>query len=220
MKLSELITACRLTANDTQKPYLWSDDFIAMVLNEAEQEAAVRAKLLRDNGTPAVCEIVLRAGQSVYRLHPSIEDISAMYAPDGSVMGLIGTAHPNYGQMPFLTDTGTPFCYRYDSLESIRVYPVPNADGEKIRLSVSRLPLRDMVADTDRPELPVQHHRNLTLWALHKMYAVPDADTYSDSKSAMYLTQFEKAFGKRISADVRETQRMTGPVICRSKGLR
>ena len=54
MTLEELIASFREDATDKVGPYLWEDETVTRWLNEAQDEAAVRARLLLDDSTPAV----------------------------------------------------------------------------------------------------------------------------------------------------------------------
>jgi hypothetical protein len=49
MNLKELRLAAREDLDDTAKPYLWSDAFLNNGANEAENEAARRARLIVDS---------------------------------------------------------------------------------------------------------------------------------------------------------------------------
>jgi len=76
MTLAELIAAFRTDADDlVANPYLWSDAELTRWANEAEQEAALRAKLLFDASTMAVCQIAVLAGTTSYALHAKVHDV-------------------------------------------------------------------------------------------------------------------------------------------------
>lgn len=62
----------RALADDTGTPPLWSDLYLTVLLQEAQEEAARRARLLEDYETPAVCEIEVVADTSVYTVDPRV----------------------------------------------------------------------------------------------------------------------------------------------------
>ena len=80
MTLAELIAALRTDADDlVANPYLWSDAELTRWANEAEQEAALRAKLLFDASTTAVCQIAVLAGTTSYALHAKVQDAKGLF---------------------------------------------------------------------------------------------------------------------------------------------
>ena len=52
-----------------------SDEAVTGWLNEAEQEACIRGRLLHESGNAAVCQIVVTAGTAHYPLHPALYEI-------------------------------------------------------------------------------------------------------------------------------------------------
>ena len=72
MTLGELIASFREDATDKVETYLWEDEAVTRWLNEAQDEAAVRGRLLLDDSTPAVTTIAVNAGQASYQLHAKV----------------------------------------------------------------------------------------------------------------------------------------------------
>jgi hypothetical protein len=81
----------------------------------------------------------------------------------------------------------------------LRLYPGTDI-ADVARLQVIRLPLQDMAADTDEPEIDEQYHMTMLHWALHRMFLKPDEDTKDKVKAGDYLAMFEQEFGQRSSA--------------------
>ena len=63
-----------------------------------------------------------------------------------------------------------------------------------------RLPLTDMTADGDVPEINPAYHRSLRFWMLYRAYNKRDAETYDQRRAADALAQFEGEFGKKSAA--------------------
>ena len=63
MTVAEFIERFRLEMADNAAPYLWSDEEIVAYLNEAVDEACIRASLIEDSTTPVVCVLPLVPGQ-------------------------------------------------------------------------------------------------------------------------------------------------------------
>ena len=78
MRREALRRRVRLLAQDTARPYLWQDEDIDDWLNEAQQEAAIRARLLRATpaSRPALCEYTLAAGEVAIALPEQLYEIS------------------------------------------------------------------------------------------------------------------------------------------------
>ena len=204
MNSGEIIRQARLELDDTTPDYLWSDAELLGYLNEAEEEASRRARLLIDATTPEICTVTLVSGQSEYEL-------------DGRVIG-IRSAQPSWRTRPLHGVTvaeldmnspgwrgrrGLPEVIVLDyQTGSLTVCPTPNDEdsGLAINLRVTRLPMRPMVGDDDVPEIKQSYHRSLIHWIKHKAYLKKDADTLDKSASADALALFVQEFGDKKSA--------------------
>ena len=210
MTLEQLIERFRIEADDLQEPYLWSTEWVAAWLAQAQDEAAVRARLLLDDYTPAVTQVAVVAGQDIYALHTKLYEIARLdFTPaagratdpcltsreklDRDVPGWRGLAAGD-PQWAIQTDT------------RIRLVPVPAQDGV-LRLDAYRLPLKALANDNDKPEIHEAHHLHLVQWALHRAFAKPDAEAYDPGRSAKALGEFERYFGPRPDADLRRATR-------------
>ncbi len=72
MKVRDIFEAFREEIDDTVDPYLWGDPALYIYLNEAEREAARRARLLKDSSTTAICTIAVTLGEPLLTLDPRI----------------------------------------------------------------------------------------------------------------------------------------------------
>jgi hypothetical protein len=82
---SDLVKKYRIDAEDRVVPYFATTSMIVAWLNEAEEEAAIRAHLLREVSNPELCEIAVTvAGGNTYPLHEAMVWITrAQFIPDG-----------------------------------------------------------------------------------------------------------------------------------------
>lgn len=215
MDLAELIAQFRSDAFDLEIPYLSSDANVTAWLNEAEQEACVRAKLIHDTTTPAVCTISVTAGTSVYPLHDAIIDITrAAFTPAGSTseeklyltdMVELERIYPDWRKYSDLPR------YAIQNDTSIQLACKPSTDGI-LALECYRLPLANIEDQaTEAPEIGRIHHRHLVQWALHRCYARPDAELFNPNKSATALAEFTRVFGLRPDADYRRSSQANRP---------
>ena len=74
MKASKLIEVFRRDIRDTVKPYLVSDDAALLYLNEAQIEAARRARLITDSTSP-VATASVSAGDPDVEIDPRVVSI-------------------------------------------------------------------------------------------------------------------------------------------------
>lgn len=212
MTLQELIQVFRDTARDTEQPYLWGNEQVKSWLDEAEQEACIRGRLLHESCNPLVCEISVTAGVAMYSLHPAVLEITHLSfksAGDSRVcpvplrsteyldsqMGIDWRSKPGFVVAAVQTD------------KAIRLAAVPEVDG-LLRLECYRLPMRPLSREpTAVPEIHATHHRSLVDFALYKAYSVPDSDLMDLERSARAERAFSQYFGARTDCDLRRQTR-------------
>ena len=210
MRREALRRRVRLLAQDTTLPYLWQDEDIDDWLNEAQQEAAIRARLLRATPAshPALCEYPLAAGETAITVPDQIYEISHQEWAAGSErrpLKLVSrewmdTTLPGWRAMPAADPD-----YLVQDRQQLEVVPPPIADGS-VRIEGYRLP-EPMQADNDEPRIPLAHHIHLVQWALHVGYSMPDAEMFNAGKSAAAEAEFTRYFGARPDADLRADTR-------------
>lgn len=222
MNLAELILQVRRDADDwgdrAGKGTLVSDADLADYLNEAEDEAALRKRLIWDN---AITSIAVSAGQSNYPLVAGTAaaklfeitraDLYPMTDPTGPVYGtrptvtlrlvtqeLMDNVYPNWRE-----ERGEPRFFLFEP--GVRVYlPIQVSRPYKLVLEGYRTPLEPMAleeGETSIPEIPEMHHRRLADWALYRLYERPDSEVFDPMKSARALAKFERYFGYRLMAN-------------------
>ena len=183
MTLSDLRELVRRRTRDTVKPYFVADEEIDFNLNEAQREACRRALLLEDYDS---FTIDINTVDTRYELDPRIIDVISI---------TIGTDAPqDYTETWTLTEAQLV-------LESVP------AAADTLNLRCYRLPMRDMTADTDTPEIRSVYHAQMADWAIHLGYLIPDAEIFNPKAAARYEAQFVQSFGERPSALTRRNQR-------------
>lgn len=191
MNLADLRDACRTEADDIVQPYLWTDDQWNAFLNDAEREACIRARLIRESESD-VAELSLSPDQTHYRLSPLIIDVLKLVDADGREI------------------TG------WDLTEAELILSrAPSVSIDAV-MTIERLPRNDMTADGDTPEIGQMHHDRLIDWALHRAYLKKDAETYDPSRAQQYAAAFEASFGARRSASVLRKHKRKSPRVVRA----
>lgn len=213
MNRAALLAAYRADARDLAEPYLAEDADVHTFLNEAQEEAAIRARLIFDNYTAAVTTIAVKAGTRSYPLHASVFEISHAELADESGYSTrvyqisreqLTHNYPNWRQR-----TERPRTLIHDD-NRIELGCTPDRDYT-LTLEAYRLPLASMELDTDAPEIAAAHHRKLVLWALYRAFGRPDADLFDPKKSGQALAEFEGYFGLRPDANLRKASRTDEP---------
>ena len=210
MNLEQLIQQFRVDSDDMQSPPLWESEWIAAWLTEAQDEAAIRGRLLMDDYTPALTQIPVTAGVSSYALHPKLYEIAVIdFVPE------VGYVQPVYLTSREKLDrdrngwrnepAGVP-CSAIQTDTRLRLVPVPSVNGT-LRLEAYRLPLKALVNDNDKPEIHEAHHRHLVHWALHRAFSKPDSEAIDKDRAALAEAAFTDYFGPRPDSDLRRSTR-------------
>lgn len=210
MTLEGLIAEFRSRTRDEATPYLWSDQFIAGALNEAEQEASIRAKLLRASD---ILDVV--ADNRVVSIGNDLFDIQyAELRVVGEAYGteIIPTTHDEATRVNprWRTESGVPTQYIHSHKGELELACVPD-QGYELYVEYFRLPSAAMEADDDEPEISVIHHLHLVDWAEFRAYSIPDADTFNANKAEQAERRFDRHFGRKPSADTRRRQNANRP---------
>ena len=210
--LAQLIARFRSTAADTQEPYLFADPDIADWLDEAQNEACIRGRLLHESANPDVCQITLQGGESGYPLHPAIYEIDhlayrAAGASRRAPVRLVSQVWLDDHLPDWRDREGDPE-YAIQGDTALRLVPAPITTG-LLLLEGYRLPL-EPISVLDRPEIHQAHHFNLVDWALYRGYSRPDSDVMDLERAALHERAFSAYFGDRTDSDLRRITREDG----------
>lgn len=213
MTLEDLIRRFRTLAVDKVQPYLFADEDVIDWLNDAQRQACIRGRLLREDANPAVCEIALTPGQRTYPLHKSVyEIINARIVPVSGRSRPVFLASREWmdENMPDWRDEQGQAEFAIQDDTSIRVVGVITT-GDKLVIECYSTPLKMLANDTDKPEIHEAHHEYLIQWALHKAFSVVDADTFDPQRSDRSEAAFTNYFGRMPDSDLRRMTREDVP---------
>lgn len=208
MTLEELRAQFRSEADDTSVPYLFADTDVDDWINQAVEEAAVRADLLPEFDNTAVCQIAVVANTSGYALHAAVTRVTyASFTPTGATeprkLEIIARVELDRRRPNWRTEVGVPDFLMVEQGKA-RLAPKPDTGGT-LKLEVFRLPLAPMTADVEEPEIQAHHHRHLIDWPLFRAYSKPEAETQDPARAAAALGRFEQRFGTRPDADMKQS---------------
>jgi hypothetical protein len=196
---------------------MWTDATLVRYINEAQRRFARRSLILRDGTTPAVTQVTLVAGQSIYPLHVSVLAVisakvsTAAYDLARAGHSIFDTNRPVDGpyfdpsRLGTLTP-GAPVAYSTDedvspdgngsiSVIHLRVYPTPDASsaGRVLQLRVARLPINNLTLAnmSATPEIPEDHHLEMLDWAAYLALRIVDLDAGMPDRSKEFGASFE-----------------------------
>lgn len=210
MILAELIARYRAEAFDTVVPYFVSDEQVALWLNDAVAEAAIRGRLIHESSS-SMCRTAVTPGKSVYAINQALYELThTAFRQTGCprrAVKIVSEEWLDANVAEWRDLEGNPeFCIQSD--KSLRLIPVPDKDGDLLlegyRLPIASLEINDLEA---APEIHHVHHRHLVLWVLHRAFSVPDAEQFDQSRAALAEQEFTGYFGMRPDSDLRRITR-------------
>lgn len=209
MTLADLIRRFRVLARDQSLPYLWANEDVTDWLNDAQQQACIRGRLIRDDTTPAVCSIALDASRQTCKLHASVYELThlRMVPQSGRAwpVALVSREWLDENVRDWRDETRE---VRYAVQDDRTLRLVGHIEtGDVLRLECYRLPLAAMEGSDDEPEIHQGHHEHLIQWALYKAFSIPDADSFDPNRAAIGEGAFTAYFGPLPDSDMRRATR-------------
>lgn len=203
MTLGDLIDAFRDEAQDnTPRPYLWSDTRLTQFATEAMHEACRRAGVLVDSQSD-FCVVTATPADPLVPLDPRIITIKRFVRTDRPTPPILPMQCSDMDRLVPGWETATaadPSWYVTDYQTGyLRVVPTPTADVD-FQMTVSRLPLANPSSLDDVLEFRDEHSPALVQWMLYRAYSKQDADSFDPAKAARSLAEFEREFGRKVSA--------------------
>lgn len=210
MTLEELIRRFRALSNDREQPYLWSDEDVTDWLNDAQKQACVRGRLLREEVLPAMCRIALKPDQYTYKLHEAAYEIIHLriLPANGGCARTITLKSREWldNEFPGWRDDTQSARFAIQDDTSIRLVG-KITEGDVLALECYRLPIKRLLGEMDKPEIHAAHHDHLIDWALHCAYSVPDAEAFDPQRAALAEQAFTEYFGPLPDSDMRRITR-------------
>lgn len=217
MNKGQLRARLRVKLDDVAVPQLWDDDTLDLYINEAEREVAFRARCLRDETTPAVCQVALVADQQRYVLDPRVFEV--LHARiNGQRYDL---ERNTSGSFRGYQNSGVACEYGIDREGATLVLtlntptPAANPDPTRIDMTVLRYPLNGMVDDADPAEVANEYQIPMLDWAVYLAFDTPNSDINGQNlkKKDDAEARFTARFGERVDANVeRKRLRHRAPI--------
>ena len=215
MNLEDLIRRFRVLSLDNATPPFWADEDITDWLNEAQNEACIRARLIREDELESVCRIPLTPGAHTYALNPLAYEIISLWIKPASgrkrPVTLRSREWLNH-HLPEWRECTRPAEIAIQDDTTVRIVGVVEA-GDTLELECYRLPLRPMANDTDKPEIHRAHHQHLIDWALHRAFSIPDTEVFDPARASSAEAAFTRYFGIAPDSDMRRQTREDVPHV-------
>lgn len=207
MNLGEALIELRDRLDDIAEPYLWSNERLVQYIEDAQAEAADRARLILDDESP-LTRFTTEADKALYRLDPAILNVEAVLL-DGFPLERNHEQWLDEHRPRWRSDTGHPlsFIEREDG-KHIRLHPTPQS-AVPVQMQVYRLPREPLAADDLDAEFEIheRHHMRMLDWAARLAYLKRDADTEDRRRADTHEAFFIESFGIRRDANVQRKQR-------------
>lgn len=209
MTLDDLIAQFRVDSGDKLEPYLCTDEEVTAWLDEAQDEAAIRARLLHESTLADLCQIPVTAGVHTYTLHRLMGELSYvgwMAEGDSRVVELELVSREDLdARKPGWRQRNDRVAFAIQDDTRIRLAYTPAVPGV-LTLEGYRRPLKSLEM-SGKPEIGDIHHRHLVHWALYRCFDRPDAELFDADRAAREQAAFTKVFGLRPDADARRSTR-------------
>jgi hypothetical protein len=222
MLLTELVKILRRQyLDDVAEPYLWDDDDCVSYIKQAENEACERANLIIDDSTSAICQFPVLTGVIGYSLSDKVllvkrcsfgTSFDHAYPLTQATRSRLDETHPGWGKRP-----GQPMAYICEDNGEITIVPPTGGTAGTagtVFLQVSRYPINTLTLNSTAgtgtaglgityPESPAQYHIKMLSWAAHLAFLKNDSETFNLAKAEKFERDFDRDFGKALSAKVK-----------------
>ena len=151
---------------------------------------------------------MLTAGQHTYALHPAAYELIDLWieGADGRRQVKLKSREWLQANVHNWRSLDQPACMAIQDDTTIRLVGTV-ATGETLVMECYRLPINQMLQETDEPEIHVAHHEHLIDWALHKAFSVTDAEALDKDRAALAERAFTSYFGTLPDSDMRRITR-------------
>ena len=183
---------------------LWTDEALAMYINEAYFRFCHLTEYLQDASTPSVCYLTLVVGQREYDLDPAV--IRILSAEHGNIILPVTSTDHLHGDQSEIASyqsvrrSDYPGVYAVVpdyQIGKIVIAGTPTSEDvvNPLRFRVSRYPLEKLTLDNANaePEIPERFQLDMIEWAAFRALRNHDADGENMAKASAHSTRFERA---------------------------
>ena len=228
MILSAMRTRLRSYLDDTESVrYKWSDSELNGAINDALQDAFVRARLTIQDSITLPFTQTLGVWDSKYALDPAYLEVLSVRlnsAPEKPLLRTSISYEERVTGVRPVSKTGVyAFALDQTTINSVTGLPERSiaflgtpTEIDTAILDVSRLPAT-LITDSQIPEIDAMWHSDLLWGAAFYAYNKKDADTFDPGAIGRYYALFEERFGEKLPAVVireRQTDVPMEMIVC------
>ena len=186
---------------------LWKTPELKNYANEAVKEVALRTRCLIDNsGTADFNEFDFVVNQTDTPMLDHRILVIKRVLWNGAPLERQHRHRLDYSKREWWTDTiDAPTGFMMTHPRVITVYPKPTVIGT-LKIECIRLPLVEMTASSDEPEIPLQWRKDAVSWMCHLAYQKNDADTKDAQQSDYYEGVFARRFGPAVNSKLQQIE--------------
>ena len=197
---SELIEYTRVLLADSTEPYLWSDDFLMLALQEAEKLFCMRTHCLTE-------EVVISTTQDVSTYDLPDNTLKVVFAdielrPLARLTVASSTVYMRSARgKPVSYGTGFP-------VKNMTVYPTPDASYNIVAI-LATLPFEPF-GEADDPAVPAEWQMTLADFAAYKALSTNDVDGNNAGTATTFMQRWETGVleAKRMDYLLRTSPRL------------
>ena len=192
MNTTELYNHFRGVIDDTEKPFLWSDEEVFIYMDAAQIKFTQRSGGIADTRSPATVVPVIAVEILDDLEHTTMYIESDLLVSTGRDVAVLNATQPlpnttnDYGKWlsPLTQDTTGPIrAIVIGEEEDIGRWVYVPVEDDEVNLTIRRLPC-DVISDKDQEfEIPRRHHEYLVMWMMHRAFSKTDAETFDRGKS-------------------------------------
>lgn len=201
--LANLLTFFREDLDDTETPYLWSDNQFYRYLDEAQKQFVRDTRYIHDATTAEICSIPVFAGREYIVFDERILEIKrAQLASTNRPLSLrnfneldqnthAGDSYEQWEIVSWTESTGTPryLVPEYET-ERARLIPTPTVN-DTVNLWVIRDPLDDIDDGDSEMEVADRNDQLVVLdYVKFLAYTKQDADVYDKERGEFFFTKY------------------------------
>jgi hypothetical protein len=194
MNLKALRDAVRSDLRDTIGPdcdKYWKDAEINGDLNEASNILCRSTKIIIDSLTASICTIAVDIGTQHVPISPLIIDINRAKSTWSSALLVAATVKElDTYDSEWEGKSGIPTKFATDYSNGYLTFNRKASATGTVKLTVRRLPLKDMIADSDEPEFNPAYHWMLKDYALYRAFMRQDSEVYRPEKAEKHRLLF------------------------------
>ncbi len=183
----------RLSVDDVETPYLWSDEEVFGYMDDAQNMFCRFTNGIGDATSARITQLAVPVDTEWVDLSNLILKIrGANRGSDGSTMTIVNYEDMEAHGLRFDGRTGA-IQYLVIGMEDnkARIYPKASV-ADTVSLLVYRLPLKPIIDEDQKLEIDVKHHLHLIWWMQHLAYSKQDAETLDRTKASDARATFEE----------------------------